>query len=253
MPSSTIAAAGDERDSRPLIGAGSSSSSAAAPGSSGWRNLQKVDGSELQPPSQLGSHGWIPEEGPGSPDPSFTRFNSGEAFTEPPPEHEGSGLPLLQATLSRAQRLCLAQSGLSLAVVACAAVLVEPSWPRWLLLAGLALAVGVLGRVQLRGLGYEALSARLQAAPPTYLLINTAQPPLMQARHINTHSTARAGTQHATCTPCASAASSRADTHGIRAPPEQLGIGYRLLRAMRVPRVRAIHARAHMHGSCSLR
>ena len=197
MPVPGTAAVGDERDSRPLIGAeGSSSSSssqggsssAAPSGTSGWRNLQKVYGSdEVQPPPQLASHGSIPEEGPGSPDPSFMRFNRGEASTEPPPEHEGSGLPLLQATLSRAQCLCLAQSGLSLAVVACAAVLGEPSWLRWLLLAGVAFGVVELGRVQMNGLSYEALSTRLRAAPPTYLLINTAQPPLMQARDIYTH------------------------------------------------------------------
>ena len=189
MPSPRTAAVGDERDSRPLIGAeGSSSSSssqggsssAAPPGTSGWRNLQKVYGSEVQPPPQLRSHGSIPEEGPVSPDPSFMRFNRGEASAEPPPEHEGSGLPLLQATLSRAQCLCLAQSGLSLAVVACAAVLGEPSWLRWLLLAGVAFGVVELGRVQMNGLSYAALSTRLRAAPPAYLLINTAQPPLMQ-------------------------------------------------------------------------
>ena len=213
MPSPTASstAVGDERDSRPLIGAGGSSSSsqsgaAAPPGSSGWRNLQKVYGSELQPPPPLrappsrhpGSHGSIPEEGPVSPDPSFQRFNRGEASDEPPPEHEGSGLPLLQATLSRAQRLCLAQSGLSLAVVACAAVLGEPSWPRGLLLAVVAVGVGVLGRVQLRGLSYEALSARLKAAPPTYLMINTAQPPLMQARDIYVYA-CRRSCRHAAC------------------------------------------------------
>ena len=161
----------DERDSRPLIGAGASSSSssslqggsssAALPGSSGWRNVQKVYGSELQPPSQqlLQSRSFpIPEEGAGTvADPSFLRLDRGEASSEP--DHEASGLPLLRATLSRAELLCLAQSGLSLAAVACAGVFGEFAWPGWLLLAGVALALGVLGRVQLRGLSYEALSA----------------------------------------------------------------------------------------------
>ena len=79
--------------------------------------------------------------------------------------------------MSRAQRLCLAQSGLSLAVVACAAVLVEPSWPRWLLLAGLALAVGVrvvvAALVRLDHVLRDAGPPRLQAvhaAAPVMLL-----------------------------------------------------------------------------------
>ena len=244
MPSPRTAAVGDERDSRPLIGAeGSSSSSsseggsssAAPPGTSGWRDLQKVYGSEVQPPPQLRSHGSIPEEGPVSPDPSFMRFNRGEASAEPPPEHEGSGLPLLQATLSRAQCLCLAQSGLSLAVVACAAVLGEPSWLRWLLLAGVAIGVVELGRVQMNGLSYAALSTRLRAAPPAYLLINTAQPPLMQARDIYMHIPPLV---QARDMPCArrthrplAPGQTRTAPH---APPEQqLGTGN--LRVMRVP------------------
>ena len=166
----------DERDARPLIGAGASSSSSSLQGGasspartgpsghrpSAWRNVQKVYGSELQPPSHqlLRSRSSpIPEEegaDTGTADPSFLRLDRGEAASEP--EHEASGLALLRATLSRAELLCLGQSGLSLAAVACALLFGEFSWPGWLLLAGVALALGVLGRVQLRGLSCEALS-----------------------------------------------------------------------------------------------
>ena len=163
----------DERDSRPLIGAGASSSSSSLQGGasspartgpsghrpSAWRNVQKVYGSELQPPSHqlLRSRSSpIPEEDAGTADPSFLRLDQGEAASDP--EHEASGLALLRATLSRAELLCLGQSGLSLAAVACALLFGEFSWPGWLLLAGVALALGVLGRVQLRGLSCEALS-----------------------------------------------------------------------------------------------
>ena len=123
--------------------------------------MQKVYGSELQPPSRQLSAGSrsspIPEEGASTTaDPSFLRLDRGEAASEP--EHEASGLALLRATLSRAELLCLGQSGLSLAAVACALLFGEFSWPGWLLLAGVALALGVLGRVQLRGLSCEALS-----------------------------------------------------------------------------------------------
>ena len=190
----------DEIDSRPLI-------DAPAEGSL-WQSSSS---------SRPFAPGSIPEEGEdGVEDSSFRRFIRGEAATEPPPEQ--AGLPLLEAFLSRAQWLSRAQSALSLAALACAAVVGEPSWLGWLLLAGVAVGMVALAYVQLRGFSHETLTEQLRRAPPAFLEINTAQPPLMQAlratpRHATPrHATPRA-TRHATCTPRATTrATTRHDT-----------------------------------------
>ena len=124
---------------------------------SGWRQVQKIYASDLVVPRNSAAH----------------EAGSSSGSVDP---------QLLNASLGRARRLCLAQAALT--GVLCAALWARPqndAVVRWVLLVGAPLAVSALAALQLRSLSYEAIAGQLRRAPPTFLDIDTSQPPLMQA------------------------------------------------------------------------